>query len=108
MSNKTLTQIQLEIEAWSVRNFGKQPSWCPLLGVTEEVGELSHAYLKRQQGIRGTTEEHNEALRDAVGDIMIYLLDFCGREGINLEDILDETWNQVKQRDWNKNKVDGK
>lgn len=103
----TLTNIQNEVEVWSHKNFGSQPSWCPLLGISEEVGELAHAYLKRQQGIRGTTEEHNEAIKDAVGDIMIYLLDFCGREGINLEDTLEETWNHVSKRDWKKNSANG-
>lgn len=102
-----LHQIQSEVAEWSTRNFGQQPSVNPLLGVVEEVGELSHAYLKRQQGIRGTPEEHAAAIRDAVGDIVIFLCDFCAREGINLGNAVEDTWRKVSQRNWVKNSVSG-
>ena len=45
---------------------------------------------------------------DAVGDILVYLSDFCSRNDIDLQDAIEVTWEQVKQRDWQKNKEDGK
>lgn len=118
-----LTGLQAEVAAWSERNFGDQPSVNPLLGIGEELGELTeeadhvsslililgrlhHAYLKRYQDIR-SNENHSAAIRDAVGDIIIYLLDFCHRENVSLERCLIDAWNEVKQRDWRKNTFHG-
>jgi NTP pyrophosphatase (non-canonical NTP hydrolase) len=96
-----LAEFQLEVSEWSNRNFGEDsPSWQRLLG-------LSHSYLKREQGIR-LEEDHNKQIRDAVGDIMVYLSDFCGREGVSLERCVEEAWQEVKQRDWNKHRKEFK
>ncbi len=97
-----LSDIQEEMKPWLRHNFGDRPAWQPLLGLMEELGELSHAFLKREQGIR-TAEDHDAAIRDGVADILIYLMDFCNAEGINLATALRETWARVKQRDWKAN-----
>jgi NTP pyrophosphatase (non-canonical NTP hydrolase) len=65
----------------------------------EELGELCHAHLKHEQGIR-TTEDHRKAKWDAVGDIIIFLADYCNIEGINLQQALGSTWVDVQMRDW--------
>lgn len=96
-----LQTLQNEIGPWALHNFGEQASYRPLLGVAEEVGELCHAHLKDEQGIR-TTEDHSEKKVDAVADIMIYLAHYCHLEGINLEQAISETWEIVKKRDWKK------
>lgn len=44
------------------------------VGVIEELGELAHSWLKEEQAIRGTPEEHQAAGKDAVGDLIVYLL----------------------------------
>lgn len=74
----------------------------PLLGAGEELGELYHSYLKQWQGIRGTPQLHHEAMVDAVGDIAIYLIDFCNMRGIDFEQAIIDTWIIVGQRDWQK------
>jgi len=103
-----LYYLQREVGAWSQRNFGDQPAWCPLLGVVEEVGELSHSYLKRSQGIRGTDAEHLLAMEDAVGDIVIYLADFCNRMGFDMAELVATAWREVKERDWKASPADGR
>jgi hypothetical protein len=40
---------------------------------------------------------------DAIGDIVIYLADYCEREGISLSAAVEKTWETVMQRDWKKN-----
>ena len=45
---------------------------------------------------------------DAIGDIIIYIADYCGRNGINLQGIVEKTWDQVSNRDWARNPEDGK
>jgi NTP pyrophosphatase (non-canonical NTP hydrolase) len=102
-----LALIQEQVKEWANRNFGNVQSWQPLIGMQEELGELSHAFLKREQGIRGTVGEHNAAIRDALGDIVIYMLDFCQRENIELEEVIRLTWSAVKVRDWQKNPATG-
>jgi NTP pyrophosphatase (non-canonical NTP hydrolase) len=89
-----------------MRNFGPHPAWHPLLGAVEEIGELAHSFLKAEQGIRGTKEEHEAAAKDAVADTIIYLADFCSCVGFDLEAIVDMTWDEVKRRDWKKNPND--
>jgi NTP pyrophosphatase (non-canonical NTP hydrolase) len=64
---------------WELANFGKQGPEMALVGIFEELGELSHALLKHEQGIRGFENEDyfQEQVQDAVGDVMIYLVSFC-------------------------------
>lgn len=96
-----LKEIQAENKDWADRNFGEnRRAWCALLGVVEEVGELAHAFLKREQNIRGTKAEHDAKISDAIGDIVIYLCDFCNIEGLDLSAIVQEVWDHVKTRDW--------
>lgn len=48
-----LTEFQNEVKAWTDKNFPDDHPHQPLLGIAEEVGELCHAHLKMEQGIRG-------------------------------------------------------
>lgn len=102
-----LLRLQEEVTEWASRNFPNKQPHQPLLGIQEEVGELSHAHLKLEQGIRGTKEEHIAAKKDAVGDIVIYLADYCTQNNICFDSAVAEAWSQVKERDWIKNKQNG-
>jgi NTP pyrophosphatase (non-canonical NTP hydrolase) len=103
----TFGQLQEHVGEWSRRNFPNNQPYHPLLGLVEEVGELSHSFLKSEQGIRGTIEEHHAAKVDAVGDILVYLADFCSRNDIDMQDAIETTWGMVQKRDWQKNRGDG-
>jgi len=103
----TIGHLQYEHRQWLNHNFGpgdNQAYVWQFVGITEEVGELAHALLKQHQGIRGTDDEHTAAARDAVGDIFIFLMGFCSRMGFDLEEVIEETWAEVKLRDWTKGK----
>lgn len=81
--NGTLTfrQLQTENAEWAEHNFpetvGEGLSYRSLLGVFEEAGELAHAHLKGEQGIRHTSQEIHAMKADAVGDILVYLAHYC-------------------------------
>lgn len=146
---------------WVEKNFPPDTPSHSMLGVIEEMGELSHSYLKNIQGIRGDEEKHILDMKDAVGDMTVYLwgvlkwndyqpynyehrsevvgdaedilfrlsyhvgqmamtldlthleaipyllMKFCQLQQWDYEEIVKETWNRVKQRDWTKNKHDG-
>lgn len=98
--------LQREVDEWSKKNFGENPPLWKFLGVVEEVGELAHAELKMLQGIR-TDEDHEAKGKDAVGDILVYLVDYCSRRGWSMQDIIEQVWGRVKQRDWKKDPVKG-
>jgi NTP pyrophosphatase (non-canonical NTP hydrolase) len=100
--------LQKEVGEWSRRNFPNNKTYHPLLGIGEETGELMHAHLKLEQGIRGTPEEHVAAKKDAVGDIMIYMADYCERNGLDLDECVELAWGEVKQRDWRKHQEKGR
>ena len=97
-----LKTLQAEHKEWLAHNFPNQVDfpYHALLGVVEEVGELSHAHLKREQGIRGTAEKHHEDAKDAVGDIIIYLASYCNTMGYDLDACVSLAWTQVRDRDW--------
>lgn len=159
-------QIQKEHREWSQKNFPDQKAHHCLLGMIEEVGELAHAQLKFEQGIR-VNEDHIAARKDAIADIALYLIGFCNYHkipigelfctyefaislnateilqnichciydinimstwfvkkvrcveiishlylfcrdiNIDFEQNLLDTWEQVKKRDWTKNKNNG-
>lgn len=102
----TFQALQDQVTVWSNENFGNQPSYRPLLGLVEEVGELSHAHLKAEQGIRDTIEKLFAKKENAIGDIFVYGADYCAREGINLAQAIWKTWQEVSKRDWKKNPMD--
>lgn len=97
----SLRELQDKLEPWQKHNFPESTAEDQILGVVEEVGELSHHFLKRKQGIR-SHENHDEEIRDACADIVIYLANFCNMEGIDLSFELLKAWSAVKDRDWQK------
>lgn len=119
-------KIQKQIEKWRAKNFGPSSTQgkrtkrlleqdrivaanVNLLGVQEEVGELSHCFLKMIQGIRGYNDEikYRAEAKDAVGDIVIYLMGFCDAHEWSLEQIVHEVAGEVMQRDWHKDPEEG-
>jgi NTP pyrophosphatase (non-canonical NTP hydrolase) len=106
----TLKEIQQQQIEWLKHNFpeyGPDKAYWALLGIVEEVGELARSYHKKEEGIRGTPEEHDEKMRDAVGDIMLFLLSFCYAKGWDCEDIVNEVWSRVGKRDFIKDPING-
>lgn len=81
-------RIMAEQKDWSISNFGPVTADNvndPLLGIIEELGELSRAVLKKKQGIRGTAKEHDAAAFDAVGDMLIFTIDAANRTGTPID-----------------------
>lgn len=107
VNTPNMKKFQHQIGKWSKKNFGDQPSYLPLLGAVEELGELAHHHLKEEQGIR-TTENHKMGKLDAVGDIIIYLTDYCEREGLEITEAIIIAMTEVMRRNWVKNKETGK
>lgn len=104
-----LQEFQREVGWWSRKNFPKGKNYQPLLGAVEELGELCHAHLKGEQKIRGYDSKKKtiKAKTDAVGDVVIYLADYCERNGLSLEACIKNTWLVVQTRNWLEDKLKG-
>jgi NTP pyrophosphatase (non-canonical NTP hydrolase) len=92
--------LQDELHRWREKNFPKATSVQQLLGIVEEVGELSHAHLKEIQGIRGDSALHVAEAQDAVGDIVIYLMGYCSYRGWDFDVMVMNAATEVLKRDW--------
>lgn len=115
-----LVRLQDELRDWVTKNFrdihGVDPLndhyeetlvSRPILSAVKEIGELSHAFLKMMQGIRGTREDHEADMKDAIGDTVVYLIDVCSAMGWSFEEILRVTSEAVMTRDWTKHPKTG-
>lgn len=102
-----LAKIQSEMVTWQQHNFPGRGVHIPLLGAVEELGELAHAHIKKEQNIR-TNEDHDANKKDSIGDIFIYLIDYSNDHGYCLETVIQETWEHVKSRDWKKYPKNGR
>ena len=103
ITTEILHEIQKEVRIWVDKNFPDSPIHQPILGLMEELGELSHAVNKREQKVR-LNEDYKADVFDAVGDIVIYLMHFCNIEGIDLMSCIEKVWGKVKKRDWQKHR----
>jgi len=119
-----LNFIQLKIFEWASKNFANPSieNTSPellneripdriqqLMGIAEETGELFHTDLKEYQKIRGYDNKKfaNDEREDAVGDIVIYLLNYCSYNNIKLEEVILNISSKVLKRDWIKCKLSG-
>lgn len=102
-----LSVLQKERNVWVARNFPGDEMPHSLLGAVEELGELSHHYLKMQQGIRGDQDMHRAEIADAVADCVIYLAGVATYLGLDYGEIVQTVWDKVKTRDWITYPTDG-
>lgn len=92
--NKTLQEIQSELKVWTEYNFGQQTPEISILGMIEELGELSHAILKEKQGIR--TSDFLADKKDAIADLTIYCLNYFN----SIEVVVSQNTNSINSLDY--------
>ena len=86
----TFEQLVLNVEAWAAeRGINKHSNArAQLLKAFSEMGELADAELKWDA----------PAARDAVGDVLVCLINFCAMRGFNITDCLAAAWDEIKDR----------
>lgn len=77
----TLGDVQRENKPWREYNFPKSPNHQPLLGVIEEIGELSEALIAVPLDMA--------KVKDAFGDIGVYACDLCTRLHLDIQKMWD-------------------
>lgn len=83
---------------WAAREV-HQPTGRPW---PELLGRLMHHELKSRQRIRGTVQEHDAAGRAVVSALFKYLELHCALMHEEYIKVVWRTWQQVRKRDWNK------
>ncbi len=74
MQQVVFSKLVTEVYEWSYSNFGEQPSYRPLLGLTEEMGELLEALA----------HDDRAKIEDAIGDIAVFAMDYAAREKLDM------------------------
>lgn len=77
-----------------------------VMALTEEVGEVARAALKRTQAIRGSDDDWTAELRREVGDVVLVLCNIADLEGFELADTVSERLAVVLGRDPNHDPVE--
>ena len=99
-----IDRFQNVIAAWRFTKFGPHVAngHQPLIGIMEELGELSHAHLKGEQGIKHSPEEIIRLKVDAIGDILVFLCGYCDSQNLLLSDCAEVAWKEIKDREYKK------
>lgn len=99
-----IDKFQKHVYEWQSINFPQSPG--PEIaadrmfkGIVEELGELAHADLKQAQGIR-TNEDHDAARLDAIGDMVVYICQYCSERGIVISEAILAAFKEIAGRDW--------
>jgi NTP pyrophosphatase (non-canonical NTP hydrolase) len=94
-----LDGLQKDINAWQRNNFPHCQEWELALGVSEEAGEIADCVLKSHRKIR-SDEFPEERLKDAVGDIVLYLFGICDHHDWLLSQVVSRAAREVLARKW--------
>jgi NTP pyrophosphatase (non-canonical NTP hydrolase) len=66
----------------------KENSLAQMAKITEEVGEIASALLKK---------DHNK-LVDGIGDTVVTLILLAEQNGVSIQECLEAAWNEIKDR----------
>jgi len=80
-----ISELQKKLNQLDKEFFPHNTTELMALGVAEEAGELSHAVLKRAQGL-GDKQKRCEQIKDAIADIMVFCAQIASFEGFDLEE----------------------
>ena len=86
----TFEQLVSNVEAWAAERgiCARSNARAQLLKAFSEMGELADAELKWDA----------PAARDAVGDVLVCLINFCAMQGFDITDCLAGAWDEIKDR----------
>ena len=97
-----LDALQDRFDEWSRRNFGELPDTFHITKLFEEAGEAAHAVVRlyhQEQG-KKVNPKSEEMLRDALGDVMVVLMNLANNHGWSLSEIIQEVADEVLARDY--------
>jgi len=86
----SFANVEIKIIQWSEQRkiIPNSTPETQLLKAMSELGELADATIKKDQ----------EAVIDAVGDVMVCLINYCALQDLNLVDCMEVAYDQIKNR----------
>lgn len=86
----TYADVEMNIIRWagSRKIIPNSTPATQLLKAVSEMGELADATIKGDK----------EGIEDAVGDVMVCLVNYCALQDINLVDCMQVAYDQIKHR----------
>ena len=86
----SFAEIELDIIRWSEARkiIPNSSPEIQLLKAVSEMGELADATIKKDQ----------EDIIDAVGDVMVCLINYCALQDINIVGCMQVAYDQIKNR----------
>lgn len=84
------TKLSMNVIAWSCARqiIPNSTPTAQLLKAFEEMGELASA----------TAKQRNADAKDAIGDVLVCLINYCTLKGFTMEECLEQAWNEIKDR----------
>jgi NTP pyrophosphatase (non-canonical NTP hydrolase) len=89
--------VQRDLYQWVKYNFPKSGSNHNLLGIGEELGELMDNIIIYEENKNDPAADLNDIIyniNDAVGDTMVFLMNFCSYNYIKIDEILMDIHNE--------------
>lgn len=113
-----LEQLQKEIAEWANHNFPERTPRDRLTETTDGIGRLAEQALETVVPILhmirqvkkvncGDREQNEVKMQEALGNITFFLIDFCHLNGWSYQEILEQIWSEVKERDWIEDPING-
>ena len=86
----TFEQLTRNAQEWAAARgiYEHSSARAQLLKAFSEMGELADAEI----------EGDGTAAADAVGDVLVCLVNFCAMRGLNIPDCLAAAWDEIKDR----------
>jgi NTP pyrophosphatase (non-canonical NTP hydrolase) len=103
MEDKTLKQVQNEVDDWA-NQFAK-PYFEPLSRMacmTEEVGEVARVINRMYGDKKNKSDENIKDLEEELGDVLFTLVCMANAEEIDLTKAYDRKMDKVLKRDTNR------
>lgn len=99
--NADINELITEVRKWykdrGIAEFSNPLAQC--MKVVEEVGELVYELNRVPQNLYTHKDlSQNENIQDAVGDIIISLMNFCNISNLHLTTCVNKSYNQIKNR----------
>lgn len=90
MSEHRFEILKNKIEQWAKdrKIIPNAKAETQLLKGVSEMGELADAFIKGQPA----------AINDAIGDVLVCLVNFCALENIDIVECLEGSYNEIKDR----------
>ena len=86
----TFEQLVLNVESWAAERgiYEHSNARAQLMKAFSEMGELADVEINWDK----------DAAADAVGDVLVCLINFCAMSGLDITDCLVGAWDEIKDR----------